>query len=168
MSRHVDLNLYNVTIDEVEGTATFPLWNLSGQMVGYQQYRPSATKERRTNPKDSKYFTKVSPGQIGVFGVETLNMSPKYLFLVEGIFDAVRVHNLGFSCIATLSNNPVHLKNWLGCLNRQIFGILDSDDAGNKLAKYCNNYYKIEDGDLADSTSDTVVDVVSKLILTTK
>jgi hypothetical protein len=31
-TRHMDLSLHTAWIDEVVGVATFPLWNLSGQL----------------------------------------------------------------------------------------------------------------------------------------
>ncbi len=50
-SRDLDTHLHTVWMSEIEGTAVFPLWNLSGQMLGYQQYRPTAFKEKKQSAK---------------------------------------------------------------------------------------------------------------------
>ena len=61
-SRHLDLELHRPVLDEAEGVVTFYLWNLSGQLVGYQQYRPSGEKKPQNNPKQGKYsHTELNP-----------------------------------------------------------------------------------------------------------
>jgi hypothetical protein len=55
--RHLNVELHRPFVDEVERVATFLLWNLSGQCVGYQQYRPEGEKKPRNNPKQGKYYT---------------------------------------------------------------------------------------------------------------
>ena len=47
--RYLNPDLYTVSWDDE--TACFALWNLSGQWVGYQQYRPFAPKTARNDPK---------------------------------------------------------------------------------------------------------------------
>lgn len=45
--RSLNPNLYSgVWLGEEENTVTFGMWNLSGQLVGFQQYRPLAGKGR--------------------------------------------------------------------------------------------------------------------------
>ena len=53
--RHLNLELHRPMVDEVERVATFYLWNLSGQLTGYQQYRPEG--EKKPQNKQGKYFT---------------------------------------------------------------------------------------------------------------
>ena len=60
VERYLNPNDYNVVIDDEKQIATFMLWDLSGRLVGYQQYNPAGTKSIRNDEKhrDSlKYFT---------------------------------------------------------------------------------------------------------------
>jgi phage/plasmid primase-like uncharacterized protein len=80
--RHLDLNKSRVWLDGAENVATFPLWNLSGEMVGYQQYRPDGDKKSRKDPRMGKYFTFVSKeatgdAKLAVWGLEELNHAIK-------------------------------------------------------------------------------------------
>jgi hypothetical protein len=43
--RHLDLELHRPILDEELNIATFLLYNLSGQLVGYQQYQPEGCKK---------------------------------------------------------------------------------------------------------------------------
>ena len=83
LDRHLDLDLHRPIIDEAAGVATFYLWNLSGQLVGYQAYRPAGEKKAQNNPKLGKYFTyKKQPTQ-AVWGVESLDLSPGVVFILS-------------------------------------------------------------------------------------
>jgi len=149
--RGVDPNRTHVIVDEDAGLATFILYNLSGQIVGFQQYNPAGEKLRadtnkliqRANelgvkPSDlMRYFTKIfdegTTKKIGVWGAETLD-ERLYVFVVEGVFDAVKIQNTGEPCIAVLSNNPLPLRPWFRSLGKKMIGVLDNDAAGSKLA----------------------------------
>ena len=134
--RHIVAGFHFPLVSEYDGTATFLLWNLSGQIVGFQQYRPFVYEKNTNNPRDARYFTITKPGTVVVWGCEYLHLSPNVVFVTEGIFDAARFHKYGYSAIATLgsslSNDTVR---WLHSLSRTIVTILDNDDAGKKLAK---------------------------------
>jgi hypothetical protein len=132
-------------LDEENEVATFYLWNLSGQLVGYQQYRPGASKFSKDLKKaEQKYFTwiarpysdlKLHP-KIALWGLETLSyMGP--VFVIEGVFDAVKLHALGHAAIACLSNDPKQYKNFFHLLQtqRDVIPICDRDPAGKRLAK---------------------------------
>ena len=59
-SRGLDPDRQGVFVSEETGTATVLLYNLSGQIVGYQQYNPEGTKSIRNDEKHRsllKYFT---------------------------------------------------------------------------------------------------------------
>lgn len=162
LSRHVDLNLHKPVIDEVEGVATFFLYNLSGQLVGYQQYRPSATKERHNDPKNGRYFTYRVSGHIGVFGLESVKTDSKTLYVTEGIFDAVRLTEKGCAAIAVLSNNPSkELKSWFKSLPLRTVAVCDNDSAGRMLAKFCDYYAFTQEHDLGDSSDEFVTSLIS-------
>jgi hypothetical protein len=103
--RHLDLDLHRPVVNDTEGVATFYLYNLSGQLVGYQQYRPLGEKKPQNNPKEGKYFTYRKLPTLGVWGVESLHLTPNVVFLCEGVFDACRMTEVGCSALAVLSNN---------------------------------------------------------------
>lgn len=159
--RHLNLKLHRPVVDEVERVATFFLWNLSGQLVGYQQYRPEGEKKPQNNPKQGKYFTYRKQPTHTVWGVESLCLTPNVVFLTEGVFDAARLTNRGFSSLAMLSNNPNHdVRNWLTCLNRKVVAVCDNDAAGRRLAKFGDVAVFTHDKDLGDSDEEYVTQLL--------
>ena len=160
-SRHLDLDLHRPMLDDAEGVATFYLWNLSGQLVGYQQYRPLGDKKPNNNPKLGKYYTYRKQPTLAVWGVESLDLSPNVVFLTEGVFDAARLTSRGYSALAVLTNNPSpDLRNWLTCLNRRVVAVCDNDSAGRKLAKFGDLVLFTEEKDLGDSSDEFVTKVL--------
>jgi hypothetical protein len=158
-SRHFDLSVHTAWVDEDEGVATFPLWNLSGQMVGFQQYRPAADKKRDNHPRDSRYFTWRKAKVVGVWGLESWNFT-NTLFVTEGVFDAARLTSLGYSAVATLSNDvDDSLARWLWMVRRvrPVVAVCDNDRAGRKLAKCGTTYHVMEDGKDMGEASDEYV-----------
>lgn len=152
-SRHFDTDLHTVWVDETEGVATYPLWNLSGKMVGYQQYRPAATKKRDNHPRESRYFTWRKDRVVGVWGLESWNLS-NTLFVTEGVFDATRLTARGYSAVAVLSNDPcASTQRWFAMVRSQrpVVGVLDDDAAGYKLRRLCHVYHTVRGGDLGDA-----------------
>lgn len=165
-SRHLNLALHRPIIDEAERTATFLLYNLSGQIVGYQQYKPDKDKLRKNNPKDGRYFTYQGKATVAVFGIESLHLTPHIVFIVEGIFDAARLTNRGVSAIAVLSNNPTQdTKNFLYSLGRMIVAVCDNDSAGKKLAKLGHVAVLTEGKDLGDSDEAFIDNLLSRFRL---
>ena len=164
-SRYFDLNVHTAWIDEEEGVATFPLWNLSGQMVGFQQYRPSADKKRDNHPRDSRYFTWRKNKVIGVWGLESWNFS-NTLFVTEGVFDAARLTERGYSAIASLSNDvDDSLKRWLWMVRkvRRVVTVCDNDTAGRKLAKFGTVSHVMEEGkDLGEASDEYVTHLLKE------
>lgn len=159
-SRHLDFDLHRPMLDEEEGVATFYLWNLSGQLVGYQQYRPLGVKKPQNNPKEGKYYTYRSLPTVAVWGVESLK-NPGSLFVCEGVFDACRLTEKGCAAVAVLSNNTGwDLKNWLSMLNRRVVAVCDNDEAGKKLAKFGDDVVVTYEHDLGDSSEDYVNSLV--------
>lgn len=156
ISRGLDPDRIGLVVDEKTNTATFFLYNLSGKLVGYQQYNPAGEKgfSHRNSKADRslmKYYTYVSGNtkdrtkEIAVWGLDTYQSDHPYLFLVEGIFDAVSLHNVGVPAIALLANDPDQKTlTWLRTLPQKRIVICDNDQseskekknlAGNKLAK---------------------------------
>jgi DNA primase len=163
--RHLDLELHRPMVDEVERVATFLLYNLSGQVVGYQQYRPEGLKKPNNNPKEGKYFTYSKQPTLAVWGVESLYLTPGVVFVCEGVFDAARLTSKGVSALAVLSNNSgKDLSNWLGMLNRKVVAVCDNDNAGRKLAKFGDVSVFCEDHDLGDSSDEFVNNLVARFV----
>ena len=163
-SRRLNLKIHSVWIDEDEGVATFPLWNLTGQMIGFQQYRPTTTKKKNNHPRDSRYFTYRKNRVIGVWGLESWRFSDT-LFVTEGVFDACRLTDLGYSAIATLSNDvDDSLKSWLWTVrkSRRVIAVCDNDAAGRRLAKCGHISHVVESGDLGDASEDYVRNFLEK------
>lgn len=161
--RHVVDGRYPVYVDETEGVATFMLFDLSGALCGYQQYRPSAGKERKNHPREGRYYTYRIDGRLPVFGLQTWGWS-RELFITEGIFDCVRIHNLGFAAIAVLSNDPKHMRSWFRAMSRTIFAVCDGGPSGIKLAKYADRHVACPEGrDLGDMADDEVRKTISAL-----
>ena len=136
-----------------EGVATFLLWNLSGQVVGYQHYNPLGTKafnQKKADRSLMKYFTYVSghketnDKKIGVWGLETYNVKVKRIFITEGVFDAAPFHLLGECALATLSNDPhKSVCQWIKGLPQEKIVISDNDGAGTKLEKLGDRSVKV-------------------------
>lgn len=130
-SRHLDTNLHTVWLDEDDYCAVFPLWNLSGQLVGYQNYRPNGTKVKK-NDLEGKYYTHRNKNYVTMWGLESWSLS-NVLFVVEGVFDAARLTSLGYSCVALLSNNPDNAtREWLWMVkqHRLVVTVCDPGNSG--------------------------------------
>jgi hypothetical protein len=168
LSRHCDPVKYRVSYDDE--TACFLLYNFLGQIVGYQQYRYTANKEQRNDPEIGRYYTYFTKNDhfkhISIWGLENLDPNQKYLFLTEGIFDAIRLQNLRLNACATLSNDPMHLTNQLFILGQKytLVAICDNDESGQKLAKFCHHNFTTDSAkDLGDLSNDELNNFVKKM-----
>lgn len=163
-SRYMNTSNHIVWINTEEKMAVFPLWNLSGQMVGYQNYRPLNPKEPNNDPKSGRYYTHRNKDMVSVWGLESWNFS-RTLFVCEGIFDACRLTNHGVSAIALLSNNPTDAtKRWLWTIRqfRPVFSICDSGPSGRKLASLSHKSHTMTVSDLGDSSESFVSELIEK------
>lgn len=164
-SRYLDTSLHKVWVDEHASLATFPLWNLSGQMVGYQQYRPRANKERKNDPRDGRYFTRLKEAKVGVWGLESYYLS-NTLFITEGVFDAARISYFGYAAVATLSNDiGASTANWLITIrsSRLVVAICDNDTGGRRLAKYGSTSHVVSGyKDLGDASESYVKQLIEE------
>ena len=170
MSRGLDPAKNNVIIDDERGIATFLLWDLSGRLTGYQQYNPSGTKQIRNDIKHRdqlKYFTfagnennnsKLGKKKLIAWGFESFHFGENIVFITEGIFDAVKLHNAGLPALAVISNDPKHLRPLFRALGRTIIAVCDRDEAGDKLAKYADLSFRIPEPyhDLGDMPQEKV------------
>jgi len=165
VKRHLDLKLHRPSIDDVEKSATFFLYNLSGQVVGYQQYKPFNRKVKANDPHDGRYHTYRSKFTLGVWGVESLYLTTDVLFVAVGIFDSCRLTEKGVSYVATLSNNPsAALKNWFYMLNKKIVVVCDNDKAGHALSKF-GQFTEVPDShDLGDCSEEYIDFLITKYV----
>jgi DNA primase len=154
-------NYKGIFIDKEKVVVSFLIYNLSGEIVGYQQYDPSKNKIKRNT---GKYFTYFQKGKISLWGLDTINYKKKEVYITEGIFKSVRLHNLGLNSLATLTNNPKRLKNQIWILSRifKVIVICDGDKAGKVLGKYSKNVIYLNDGEYLDEM--TVEEIQGKVL----
>ena len=153
-NRHLDLSRHKVWLDEEKGVATFPLTDLCGKMLGYQLYRPSGDKSIRNSP-NGKYYTYTTNENFHPWGMESWSFS-NTLFLTEGLFDAARLTERGYSALAMLSNNP---KQWWSVFKffmmiRPTVVVADNDAAGKYLVKYGQRHVFAPEGYDLNSAPD--------------
>jgi hypothetical protein len=159
--RHMNLDLHRVVLsDEV---ATILLYNLSGQVVGYQRYNPAFPSAflgdgKQSNLRDRRYYNYVSEGKIGLFGLETFYLNSPCVFITEGVFDACRITNRGACAIAMLTNTPSSsMKNFLRCLAKPLIAVCDDDTSGKKLRSVGHYYETVQGGkDLGECPEEFV------------
>jgi hypothetical protein len=176
--RGLDFSKYRVFIDDEHCIATFPLWNLSGIFCGYQQYNPNGSKRFRNDEMSRdilKYFSFVGVEnderrnaghkRLAVWGLESIDFSPGLLFVTEGIFDAVKIHNCGLTAIAVLANDPMNLRGFLRALGRTTIAICDRDAAGRRLASSTDFAFTVPPAfhDLGEMSQAEVNEFMTKL-----
>jgi hypothetical protein len=145
LSRNYDPSRYaNQVLDTDENILTVYLTNLSGQFVGFQQYRPEEEAKRLNDPRLSRYFTYSQRGVNACWGLETLDPTEKDLYLVEGIFKASTLHMLGYNALALLTSHPKPMKSWLHTMNYNFIGIGDNDKAGDGIINVACKGFKLE------------------------
>ena len=147
--------------------ATFYLYNLSGQIVGYQQYNYKKGKKCDNHPRDSRYFTWRKDKVVGVWGLESWNLS-NTLFITEGIFDAARLTHFGVSAIATLANdvnNSTARLLWILRRSRKTVAVCDNDSAGRRLAKLAAVSHVMTEGkDMGEASDEYVTEFLRRYL----
>lgn len=167
LERGCDPSRYACSLDHEEFVVTFFLFAPGTyKWTGFQQYRPFAPKTNEAkargvfNPRDLRYFTHTVDETAAVFGAETLSMYDGPVYLVEGIFDAVKLHSLGLPCLAALGNGATRrgylspLKHMLMAMGRKVVGVLDNDAAGLELGKLCDEVFVCTTKDPGEMTLD--------------
>lgn len=168
-NRHLNVELHQPFIDEESYVASFLLWNLSGQIVGIQKYKPLANKKPFNTENLSKYYTYRRPDTIGIWGIESIVFNTP-IFITEGIFDAARLTNRNVTAFALLCNNPPKdYWNWLSVLNKPLIVVCDDDPAGKKLAKFGHFVETVKTGkDLGESDETYVSWLIQKYVTEAK
>lgn len=153
-----------VWLDHTTPSVTVSLWNLSGELTGYQTYQPHQPKLKNNN-RSGRYFTWHTPGKLAVWGLETIQPWHSQLFVTEGIFESARLHHAGFASIAVLGNNPRMLTQWFSLLPWQIITVIQADAAGQRLIKYGHQHIFTKDRDLDELSNSEFCEVLSKVVL---
>ena len=161
-NRYVDLDLHNPII--TQDTATFMLYNLSSQLVGWQRYAPK-NEHLCSNSFNGRYYTYRTQHQIGFFGMESIKLNSPCVFVTEGIFDIVRLTQKGCAGLALLTNSPNDsMLNQLFCLGKPIIAICDNDKGGDflkkKLKGLASAYITPIEKDLGDSSQEFIDNIV--------
>lgn len=138
----------NVVVDYDNEVVTFLLFTTTGTFAGYQNYHWRADKVRGNL---GRYFTWLTEWYrlMGVWGWHSLTpQSGDFLFVCEGIWDAIRIHNAGYPAIAIMTATPhpntiKYVK--LNTCSRKLIGVLDRDEnrAGEKLGAMCDRKYTV-------------------------
>lgn len=116
---------------------TFYLWNLSGQLKGFQRYNWKGSKKNH-NSVDGKYFS-VSKSGLSFFGLDYFDTTKKTTYICEGIFDAISLMQFG-NALAVLTNDPKHLSEQLSLLPGEKVAVCDDGKAGLKLSKFGDSF----------------------------
>lgn len=145
LQRNYDPSRYvNQVLDIDECVLSVYLTNLSGQFVGFQQYRPLVTSKRLNDAREARYFTYSQRGVSACWGLETLDPSKEDLYIVEGVFKASALHMLGHNALALLTSNPKPMKSWLHTLPYNLIGIGDNDKAGLGMIRIAGQGFQSE------------------------
>lgn len=153
-----------MAVDHFTQTITFPLWNLNGEMVGFQAHKPLEHGFQRGKPSEARYHTIIptKAKRQTAFGVDLLDSRQKVLFIAEGIFDVAPLHTRNVNALAVLSNDPKHLRSWLHSLGYIVVALAEGDRAGKKMAKLAHKAEYLPEGkdpaDMPDSWFDELVE----------
>lgn len=166
-SRYFDLSRYNgVYISNDDYVITFSLWNLSGQMVGLQQYRPFADKIKKNHPREGRYYTSIhghsNEKPLGVWGLESFNYRFDMLVICEGVFDACRFHNHNIPAIAVLGSSWKHYRNWITSLGRKNYKA--EDDHGSDLGPFESIILPFNRPDIGECDEYEIKNIINSII----
>lgn len=125
----------DTVLNHEERTVTFPLWDLSGRMTGYQQYRPDSKDKKSNNKEHARYYTHNDRWKSVMWGTNTIQWNKPFIFVQEGVFDACPFHHFNIPAVAILSYNNVEAYKALRSTGKKLFTIADGDKSGRKLLK---------------------------------
>ncbi len=168
-SRGMDPSKRAVIVDKKTNTATFLIYNLAGHLIGTQVYDPSAGTKSSEKYTDTHISDLQKP--IYAWGIETLKESNHpYVFVCEGVFDAVKIMNMGKSAVATLTNAPhIALRDYFHLLGKKVIVIADNDKAGESLRRIGDVTFTVPDpykdmGEMPDEEAKQFIDdILSKV-----
>ena len=159
LQRKYDPSRYvNQVLDVENCVLSVFMYNLTGQINGFLQYRPLVTDKSTPNTPDGRYFNATRSNVNSVWGLETLNYQKKDLYIVEGLFKASALHMIGENALSVNGNNPVKLRSWLHTLDFNLIGIGDDDSAGRYLPRIAGKGFQYKD--LDELTSEELYDLL--------
>lgn len=161
--RYVDLDLHKPITTPT--SATFLLYNLSKQLVGWQRYSP-LNPHLCSNDTNGRYYTYRTPYQLALFGFESYCSKLSNIFITEGIFDAVRLTRHKQCALALLTNSPnSSMLNLLSCLANKLTVIIDNDKGGETLYRkikcITTNFITPPAKDLGDSDESFIKSILN-------
>lgn len=163
--RRMEVDRYtSVYLNEEERVISFLVWNLSGQLVGFQKYRPDADKLLKNAEDHGRYYTyftgEKKQKMISVWGLESFYYRDDIVCFTEGVFDAAQLHRFELPALAVFSNDPKPLRPWLTILPRKLIGFRDNDKAGVALEKYMDECIVMTEKDLGDSSDEDISQIL--------
>jgi hypothetical protein len=155
-ARKCDVDLYPGFSCEND-VAIFPLFNFGFKRTGSIYYRPDGAK-RVQNDEKGRYYTYISPGEVGIFGLESLNFSDT-IFLVSGIFKSTALHRLGFTALHVSSVSYRNLKPQLLVMGRPYKAIGDNDAEGAQFVRRYGGFQSPMDID--EMTDSDILEMIN-------
>lgn len=150
----------SVIPDPVNNVATFLIWNLSGELAGYQRYNPMTTDKKTNNPKEARYFTRVKKGRYAPYGLEQYAQDEP-LYIVEGVFDLFSMRKAGANNVLAIlgSKPPNNFFNFLKSHQNEIIRVIDGtgDDKVKRLHLGEDRVIMCPEGEDPNSLPNTIL-----------
>ncbi len=118
-------------------------------LVGVLEYNWLGAKKPGRNVKGNKYFSQSVRGKLGVYGMESVTDWDEVVYVVEGVWDAIALHALGYQAVAVLTCNPKAIRKWLKSFNS--VALCDGDAAGLTLQRNTKYFMHLDENkDVSD------------------
>lgn len=162
----------NGWVDIDQEILTVPLLTADkSKWIGYQRYRWNTTKRRgNEDGRHQRYYTHVQEQYKGMAAYGWDNcFGHGPLFVTEGIFDALKVTNNWWDCIATTTNQPTkQFRQWFNMITggRRTIAIMDDGEPRQRWLNWCDEAYYTPDPyhDLGDMSIYDVRTYLENLI----
>ena len=133
-------NIYHY-MDIEQEILSFPIW-AGKKLIGYQKYNWRADKTKNNDYKNGRYYTWVSEAyRNSYFYGSEYYRGQSTIYLVEGIWDAIRILNAGYCAFALLGSTPS--KQTKGIFNMfwkcNLVAICDNDGAKESISRIADN-----------------------------
>lgn len=98
-----DIAKFELGYDSVENRLTFPLYNMYGDIVGFNKRRLEETQEKKyIHSSNSNVFNKSSY----LYNIHNIDKTLDYVFITEGVFDVILASKYGLNnVVCTLGCN---------------------------------------------------------------
>lgn len=169
IERGMDPYRRDIIIDKETNNATFLIYNLHGQLIGYQRYNPLGDKKHFFDEDDIvKYFTwigndSVKGKKLACWGLDSIKPSTKILYITEGIFDANMVQKTGRACVALMTGTPSpQMVQFLNLLPYKKIAIMDNDEGGSK--SHFSKFFMVKTPDPYKDCGEMPLDEVDEFL----